>query len=64
MLLEQGGFEVLRVDVFNSHYLTKSGVFRYLFPMSVLRVFDRWLSRLPFMGGSSANMMVAVARKK
>lgn len=63
-LLEKGGFEVLRITVFNSHYLTKSGVFRYFFTKNFLKFLDSWLSRLPFLGGSSANMMVAVARRK
>lgn len=63
-LLEKGGFEVLKVEVFNSHYLTKSGVFRYFFSQRFLKLLDRWLSPLGFRGGSSANMMIAVARKK
>lgn len=63
-LLEAGGFEVLRVEVFNSHYLTKSGMFRYFFTFSQLLALDKVLSRLSFQGGSSANMMVAVARKR
>ncbi len=64
VLLEKGGFEVLRLEVFNSHYLTKSGFFRYFFTKNFLKVLDRWCSRLPFRGGGSANMMVAVARRK
>lgn len=63
-LLERGGFEVLRVEVFNSHYLTKRTVLRYFFPQFALKAMDRSLSQLPFMNGSSANMMIAVARKK
>ncbi len=63
-LLESGGFEVLRLEVFNSHYLTKSGFFRYLFTVEALKSLDRRLSALPFRGGSSANMMYSVARKK
>lgn len=63
-LLEKGGFEVLEVVTFNSHYLTKSGVFRYLFTQGFLKKLDRWLSPLSLKGGSSANSMVAIARKK
>ena len=63
-LAEKGGFEVIRTEVFNSHYLTKSGMFRYLFTMEMLKTLDRLLSRLPFMGGSSANMMIMVCRKR
>lgn len=62
-LLESGGFEVLRIEVFNSHYLTKSGFFRYFFTVDTLKALDRRLAALPFMGGSSANMMYSVARK-
>ncbi len=62
-LLVSGGFEVLRLEVFNSHFLTKSGFFRYFFTVSALKSLDRTLSALPFMKGSSANMMYAVARK-
>ena len=62
-LLEKGGFEVLRIEVFNSHYLTKSGFVRYFFTVSALKRLDQRLSKLPFQGGSSANMMYAVARK-
>lgn len=63
-LLEAGGFDVLRIEVFNSHYLTKSGMFRYFFTEKMLIRLDRILSRWSFMGGSSANMMYSVARKK
>jgi SAM-dependent methyltransferase len=63
-LLEKGGFEVLRLEVFNSHYLTKSGFLRYFFTVDALKRLDRRLSKLAFMGGSSANMMYAVARKR
>jgi 2-polyprenyl-3-methyl-5-hydroxy-6-metoxy-1,4-benzoquinol methylase len=63
-LLERGGFELLRIEVFNSHFLTKSGVFRYFFSRKCLMRLDRILSLLPFRGGSSANMMIAVARKR
>lgn len=62
-LLERGGFEVLRTEVFNSHYLTKSGMFRYFFTAKFLKRLDGWLSKVPFRSMSSANMMVAVARK-
>lgn len=62
-LLEKGGFEVLRLEVFNSHHLTKRTVLRYLFPKFCLKFFDRILSTLSFQRGSSANMMIAVARK-
>lgn len=62
-LLERGGFTVLRSEVFNSHYLTKSGVLRYFFTMKALKRLDRKLAKLPFMGGSSANMLYFVARK-
>ena len=62
-LLVKGGFEVLRIEVFNSHYLTKSGFLRYFFTMDSLKRLDVRLSRLPFRQGSSANMMYAVARK-
>ena len=63
-LLEQGGFEVLRVETFNSTYLTKSGVFRFLFTARALERMDKFFSRLPIRGRSSANMMYAVARRK
>lgn len=63
-LLEKGGFEVLETENFNSHYLTKSGMFRYLFSKEQLKSLDRWLSKMPFRGLSSANMMIMVARKK
>lgn len=63
-LLEAGGFEVLRLEVFNSHFLTKSGFVRYFFTVGALKRIDRKLSRLPFLKGSSANMMYAVARKR
>ena len=63
-LLETGGFEVLRIEVFNSHFLTKSGFVRYFFTVAALKRLDRTLSRLPFLKGSSANMMYAVARKR
>lgn len=63
-LLEAGGFEVLRLEVFNSHYLTKSGFVRYFFTVEALKKLDRKLSRLSFLKGSSANMMYAVARKR
>lgn len=62
-LLEAGGFEVLKVEVFNSHYLTQN-VLRWLFTFNSLIKLDEWFSKKPFMGGSSANMMYAVARKK
>ncbi len=63
-LLERGRFELLRLEVFNSHHLTKRTILRYFFPQFCLRIFDRLLSRIPFQGGSSANMMISVARKK
>jgi 2-polyprenyl-3-methyl-5-hydroxy-6-metoxy-1,4-benzoquinol methylase len=63
-LLASGGFEVLRVETFNSHYLTKSGALRYLFSFEMLKRLDRRLSRVPHKGASSANMMIAVARKR
>lgn len=63
-LLEAGGFEVLRVDVFNSHYLTKSGGFRYLFTKGGLKWLDARLARMPFLNGQAANMMCAVARRR
>lgn len=63
-LLEQGGFDVLRVEVFNSHYLTKSGFVRYFFSIPALKWLDERLSKLAFLNGSSANMMYAVARKR
>lgn len=63
-LLEKGGFEVLKVEVFNSHHLTQRTVLRYLFPLGVLKWADRLFSRLPLLHGSSANMMYAVARRK
>jgi hypothetical protein len=62
-LLERGGFRVERIEVFNSHYLTKSGIFRYLLTQKALKALDRPLSRLPFLAGSSANMMIAVAKR-
>lgn len=62
-LLEAGGFEVLKIEVFNSHYLTKS-VLRWAFTFNALIFLDAILSKIPFKGGSSANMMYAVARKK
>jgi len=63
-LLEAGGFELLRLETFNSHYLTKSGFARYFFSLKALKWLDRRLSRVAFRGGSSANMMYAVARKR
>jgi 2-polyprenyl-3-methyl-5-hydroxy-6-metoxy-1,4-benzoquinol methylase len=63
-LLHEGGFEVKRIEVFNSHYLTKSGFLRYFFTVEALKWIDRRLSALPFLGGSSANMMYAVAQKR
>jgi 2-polyprenyl-3-methyl-5-hydroxy-6-metoxy-1,4-benzoquinol methylase len=63
-LLEAGGFDLLRIEVFNSHHLAKKTVLRYFFPLGALKVFDRWFSPQPFLGGSSANMMLAVARKR
>lgn len=53
-LLEKGGFEVLRVEVFNSHYLTKN-VLRWLVPFEALikldglfsEVFRLWVEALP-----------------
>jgi 2-polyprenyl-3-methyl-5-hydroxy-6-metoxy-1,4-benzoquinol methylase len=63
-LLEAGGFEVLRLEVFNSHYLTKSGFLRYFFSVEALKRLDRRLSKLAFLKGSSANMMYAVARRR
>lgn len=63
-LLEAGGFEVLRLEVFNSHYLTKSGFLRYFFSVEALKRLDRRLSKLTFLKGSSANMMYAVARRR
>jgi 2-polyprenyl-3-methyl-5-hydroxy-6-metoxy-1,4-benzoquinol methylase len=63
-LLEQGGFEVLRLEVFNSHFLTKSGFVRYFFTVNGLKRLDRGLARLPFKNGNSSNMMIAVARKR
>ena len=62
-LLEKGGFEVLRIEIFNSHYLTKSGIYRWFLPQFMLKIVDSWLSRWTFQGGSSANMMIAVGRK-
>ncbi|MCO5143411.1 MAG: methyltransferase domain-containing protein [Oligoflexia bacterium] len=62
-LLSAGGFEVLLLDVFNSHFLTKSGMFRYFFSMDMLKAIDRMLSPLPFKKGNSSNMMIAVGRK-
>jgi len=62
-LLIEGGFEVLRLEVFNSHYLTKSGFLRYFFTMEALKKLDQKLSKFSFLSGSSANMMYCVARK-
>lgn len=63
-LLQNGGFEVLKVSVFNSHHLTQRTVLRYFFPMWMLLAADHFFSKLPLLGGSSANMMIAVARRK
>ncbi|RZA01118.1 MAG: methyltransferase domain-containing protein [Proteobacteria bacterium] len=63
-LLEAGGFEVLRVEVFNSHYLTKRTTLRYALPKFALRWLDGRTSKLKFENGQAANMMYAVARKR
>jgi 2-polyprenyl-3-methyl-5-hydroxy-6-metoxy-1,4-benzoquinol methylase len=63
-LMAQAGFEVLEVKVFNSHHLTRRAVLRYFCTQGMLRALDERLSPLPYAGGSSANMMIAVGRKK
>jgi 2-polyprenyl-3-methyl-5-hydroxy-6-metoxy-1,4-benzoquinol methylase len=63
-LFTQAGLEVIYIEKYHSAYVSQLKAIRYLLPLSALKFLERKTRHWKKDGNDSANLLIAVARKK
>ena len=62
-LFTRAGLELLLVEKYHSSYISQMKAFRYLLPLSMIKLLERKTRHWKKEGRDSANLLIAVARK-